>query len=317
MNTVVFQRVRLRGISGPYRDSEHFLDKDVFLVGRAPGLDLVLTDRMVSGQHARIVHQADGYWVEDLNSTNGTFVNGIKVDRQRLRTGDRLTFDKVEFAFEDPNDVPRTTMAPSVGGSPVPEKTVSRAPVEAVAEPQPPRVEAQEIPPEPEVPKQRRRRGAGLLLGLVPAFLLGYAGILAASLTAGGMTGIPRAWLRMSAVSYPFMYMHTPWLNMSPGLPLFLGLAGFVLGPVIGGFVARRLGKGSRVGTAMLFATAYTGLSLLISLAASGFRLAGWQRMFPVLLPSGMPGELNIVAGVALIWAVTFLLSLLGSALSR
>ena len=121
----------------------------------------------------------------------------------------------------------------------------------------------------------------------------------------------------MSAVSYPFMYMHTPWLNMSLGLPFFLGLAGFVLGPLIGGFAARRLGRGSRMGTAMLFAAAYTGLSLVISLAASGFRFAGWWRMFPVLLPSSMPGELNIVLGVAVIWAVTFLLALLGSAFSR
>lgn len=317
MNTVVFQRVRLRGVSGPYRDSEHFLDKDMFLVGRAPGLDLVLTDRMVSGQHARIVHQADGYWVEDLGSTNGTFVNGTKVDRQRLRTGDRIAFDRIEFVFEDPNDVPRTVMAPAVDGSAAPEKTVSRAPAEAVPGTPRSQAEAQEIPPEPEAPKQRRRRGAGLLLGLVLAFLLGYAGVLAASLAAGGLTGISWSWLRMSAVSYPLLYIHTSWLNMSPGLPFFLGLTGFVLGPLIGGFFARRLGRGSRMGTAMLFAAAYSGLSLLFSLAAAGFRFAGWQRMFPVLLPSGMPGELNIVLGVAVIWAVTFLLALLGSAFSR
>jgi len=315
MNTEVFQRVRLRGLAGDYRDSEYYIEKNVFHVGRAPGSNLVLMERTVSGQHARIVHREDGYWVEDLQSTNGTFVNGRKVDRQRLRTGDRVAFDKTEFVFEDPEDVPRTFMAPSASGSPVPEKTVSRQPAPAV-EPRKPRMETRKFTPAPGAPV-RRRRAAGLLLGLVLAFLLGYAGLLAGSLAAGGITRIPWSWFRITALSYPLMYLIAPWLGAKLGLPLILGLAGVVLAPLMGGFSTWRLGRGSRLGASMIFSAAYTALALVLSLAASGFRFSAWQRMFPVLLPANMPGELNMVLGMLGIWAVSFLLALLGSAFSR
>lgn len=311
MKTEVYRRVRLRGISGPYRDGEYFLDKDVFRVGRAPGSELTLADRTVSGRHARIVRLADGYWLEDLGSTNGTFVNGRKVDRQRLRTGDRIAFDKIEFVFEDPGDVPRTFMAPSESGENVPVETAARNEVREAPRKAGP--ETRKLTPAP----KPGRRISGLLLGLALAFLVGYAGLLAASLAAGGMTRIPWAWFTNTAWSYPFMYLYTPWAGMDPGLPLFLALAGILLAPVLGGFAAWRLGRGSRLRAVMLFSGAYSGLSLLLSLAARGFNVSTWQWMFPRFMPSMMPGVSNVVLGVAVIWAVCFLLGLLGSALSR
>ncbi len=316
MDTVVFPRVRLRGVSGSYRDREHFLEKEVFTIGRAPGLDLILADRMVSGRHARIVHQDDGYWLEDLNSTNGTFVNGARVDRHRLRTGDRIAFDRVEFVFEDPQDVPRTVMAPVEAGHDVLQVTESRAPDEAKAEARSQRLDTREFSSEARAPV-RRRLFTGLLAGLLPAFILGYAGILGASLVIGGVAEISWPWAKMSAVSYPLMYLYSPWLKMSLGLPFFLALCGFVLAPIAGGFVARKLGRGSRVGTATLFATAYSGVSLLLSLGVSGFRTGSWQGLFPAFLPSLASGVPTLLAGIAAIWLVCFVLSLLGTLFSR
>ena len=51
--------------------------------------------------HARIGLQADGLWIEDLGSTNGTFVNGEKVKRARLSEGDRVAADATVLRCDD------------------------------------------------------------------------------------------------------------------------------------------------------------------------------------------------------------------------
>jgi hypothetical protein len=61
------------------------------LVGRHPQCDIVLGDLTVSRHHARLVCR-DGRWiVQDLDSTNGTAVNGVAVGRCELRCGDQLS----------------------------------------------------------------------------------------------------------------------------------------------------------------------------------------------------------------------------------
>ena len=81
----------LRFISGKYQGGEFPIaaDKQI-LVGRSSDLDMVLVEDMVSRKHARIVMQGDQIWIEDLGSTNGTFVNGEKIKRARLKEGDRV-----------------------------------------------------------------------------------------------------------------------------------------------------------------------------------------------------------------------------------
>jgi pSer/pThr/pTyr-binding forkhead associated (FHA) protein len=81
----------LRFISGKYQGGEFPIvpDKQI-LVGRSSDLDMVLVEDMVSRKHARIAMQTDQIWIEDLGSTNGTFVNGEKIKRARLKEGDRV-----------------------------------------------------------------------------------------------------------------------------------------------------------------------------------------------------------------------------------
>lgn len=63
---------------------------DELLVGRHSSCDVVLDDPTVSRRHARL-RRRDGVWVlQDLDSTNGTLLNGHRVGRCRLRPGDRL-----------------------------------------------------------------------------------------------------------------------------------------------------------------------------------------------------------------------------------
>src|ERR1700728_400524 len=81
----------LRFISGKYQGGEFPIvpDKQI-VVGRSSDLDMVLVEDMVSRKHGRIAMQQDQIWIEDLGSTNGTFVNGEKIKRARLKEGDRV-----------------------------------------------------------------------------------------------------------------------------------------------------------------------------------------------------------------------------------
>jgi len=60
------------------------------LIGRHRSCDVVLTSDAVSRRHARIFFRDGGWILQDLESTNGTRVNGVRVGRCRLRPGDRL-----------------------------------------------------------------------------------------------------------------------------------------------------------------------------------------------------------------------------------
>jgi len=72
-------------------------------VGRGGQNDLVLTgDEFASARHARIEVRGDGVWVQDLDSTNGTYVNGSRVaGAQRLDAGDVLRVGETDLLVEE------------------------------------------------------------------------------------------------------------------------------------------------------------------------------------------------------------------------
>ena len=81
----------LRFISGKYQGGEFpLIPGREIIAGRSGELDMVLAEDMVSRRHARILFEGDDIVIEDLASTNGTFVNGEKIKRSRLREGDRV-----------------------------------------------------------------------------------------------------------------------------------------------------------------------------------------------------------------------------------
>jgi hypothetical protein len=75
------------------------LSKDVLTVGRLDTSDVSLTDSGVSRQHAEIRREGDEWVVVDLDSTNGTLVNGKPMKRHRLQSGDRMTFGETDIEF--------------------------------------------------------------------------------------------------------------------------------------------------------------------------------------------------------------------------
>ena len=81
----------LKFISGKYQGGEFPLKADKqIVIGRSSELDMVLVEDMVSRKHAKITISNGAITIEDLSSTNGTFVNGEKVKQARLKEGDRI-----------------------------------------------------------------------------------------------------------------------------------------------------------------------------------------------------------------------------------
>ena len=70
------------------------IDKTETSIGRASGNDICIENLAVSNQHARIVKQKGQYVIEDLNSTNGTFVDEQRVNRLPLANGQQITIGK-------------------------------------------------------------------------------------------------------------------------------------------------------------------------------------------------------------------------------
>ncbi|MBN2497123.1 MAG: DUF4388 domain-containing protein [Deltaproteobacteria bacterium] len=85
------KRFALKFISGKYQGGEFPLqpNKEI-VVGRSSELDMVLVEDMVSRKHAKIATSDSGVSIQDMGSTNGTFVNGEKVKKARLQEGDRI-----------------------------------------------------------------------------------------------------------------------------------------------------------------------------------------------------------------------------------
>ena len=83
------------------------------IVGRHRSCDVVITDDTVSGRHCQITETPDGHVIEDLGSSNGTFVNGKRVETTSLQSGDRITLGAASFIFADGQLTPQTPTTPS------------------------------------------------------------------------------------------------------------------------------------------------------------------------------------------------------------
>ncbi len=78
------------------------LDSAPVLIGRGGQNDVALSgDDFASARHARVEPRRDGVWIQDLGSTNGTFVNGAQIDRpRRLTPGDIVRVGETDLRYE-------------------------------------------------------------------------------------------------------------------------------------------------------------------------------------------------------------------------
>jgi len=92
-------------IAGPSIGKTLQIDESELVVGRSKNADVTVQDSAVSRQHARFHLREEGVYVEDLDSHNGTFVNGTAIEQFRyLRDGDKVTLGSntiLKFTFQD------------------------------------------------------------------------------------------------------------------------------------------------------------------------------------------------------------------------
>ncbi len=118
---------------GPTPGQEIELVKDEFVIGRIEGNDLVIPEPSVSRRHARLIRQGGQVLLEDLGSSNGTFINGQRLSAPfPLKSGDTFTLGQVtRLKFQTPPPpIPAHAAMTMVGNRPagfpdVPNKTIA------------------------------------------------------------------------------------------------------------------------------------------------------------------------------------------------
>ena len=116
--------------------AEYNMGKERFTIGRLPDNDVRIDNPAVSGHHALIINILNDSFLEDLNSTNGTYVNGKLIKKHALQHGDVVTVGHHQLRFIDSqveesggNDFARTLVIQST------DTTDDRLPALAVREP--------------------------------------------------------------------------------------------------------------------------------------------------------------------------------------
>jgi pSer/pThr/pTyr-binding forkhead associated (FHA) protein len=89
----------LVGVAGIHGGRVFPLSHNTSFIGRSEDLDVVIADPSVSSRHARLINGSHGFEIEDLGSRNGTYVEGRRVTRAGLQSGDRVAIGQVEFKF--------------------------------------------------------------------------------------------------------------------------------------------------------------------------------------------------------------------------
>lgn len=135
--------------SGPTPGKSYPLEKNEIFIGRDINNDIVISDAEISRKHCRLVFQGGGYVIEDLGSTNGSFVNGQRLMGPHTLTSGELMMlgENVGLAYEAIGfDINATVVGSSMGAPAVSpsqnlsapgESAFSAPPVESYGPPQP------------------------------------------------------------------------------------------------------------------------------------------------------------------------------------
>ena len=102
---------RLIIVAGPDLGLEWSFKAKEIIIGRDEDCQLVMSDIAVSRRHARISFENDHFVLTDLSSGNGTFLNGVRVQQERLSPGDEIIIGERTLRFVELNEAPATSAA--------------------------------------------------------------------------------------------------------------------------------------------------------------------------------------------------------------
>ena len=92
----------VRVMRGFYEGLEVPVDREWMVIGRGRSADLVIAEPTISRSHAALGYDREGFFVQDLGSTNGTRVNGNREPQMRLASGDELQLGKLRLKLHLP-----------------------------------------------------------------------------------------------------------------------------------------------------------------------------------------------------------------------
>ena len=92
---------KLIATSSTGEKKEYELSKETTTIGRKPGNDIQIDNLSVSGKHAQVITILEDSFLEDLGSTNGTYVNGKLVKKHALEDGDAITLGKYNITYSN------------------------------------------------------------------------------------------------------------------------------------------------------------------------------------------------------------------------
>ncbi len=126
-------------VEGPSTGSEFDLTQTKTSLGRVEGVDIVLSANSVSRKHAQIILEGTQYYLEDLGSSNGTYLNGQRLtSRQMLKNGDRISLGQsVTLQFEAPPAEDATAIYDPELEEAYPATAVADSPATTIEPPQP------------------------------------------------------------------------------------------------------------------------------------------------------------------------------------
>ena len=107
--TMRVRKAKMLVVSGPLQGREFLITKDLFTLGSGTHNDLMLEDSSISKRHCEISVDGDGYQIRDLESTNGTIVQGVRVSTAYLTPGAEVQLGKTRLVFcplAESNDLP-------------------------------------------------------------------------------------------------------------------------------------------------------------------------------------------------------------------
>jgi transcriptional regulator with GAF, ATPase, and Fis domain len=108
-NLLRVRKTKLLVISGPLQGHEFVVNRDTFTIGSSDHNDLIIKDSTISKRHCEIAVDQSGYQIRDLDSTNGTFVQGVRIASAHLAPGSEIQLGKTRIVFcplQDSNDIP-------------------------------------------------------------------------------------------------------------------------------------------------------------------------------------------------------------------
>jgi pSer/pThr/pTyr-binding forkhead associated (FHA) protein len=89
-------------LEGFYEGLEVPVDRSWVVIGRGRGADVMIAEPTISRAHAAIGYEPPGFFVQDLGSTNGTWVNGAREKKASLKDGDEIQMGKLRLRVSLP-----------------------------------------------------------------------------------------------------------------------------------------------------------------------------------------------------------------------